>query len=105
MVKKILITGVGSYIGTSFERYLENLVGEYIVESVDMIGDDWKNKDFSGYDAVFHVSGIAHIKETDQNRQLYYDVNHIKSVETAKKAKQSGVPLFVFYKRVTGLEA
>lgn len=96
MVKKILITGVGSYIGTSFERYLENLGGEYIVESVDMIGDDWKNKDFSGYDAVFHVSGIAHIKETNQNRQLYYDVNHIKSVETAKKAKQSGVPLFVF---------
>lgn len=95
-MKKILITGVGSYIGTSFEKYLNSYSDNYIVESVDMIGDDWKTKDFSGYDAVFHVSGIAHIKETDQNRQLYYDVNHIKAFETAKKVKECGVALFVF---------
>lgn len=95
-MKKILITGVGSYIGTSFEKYLNSYSDNYLIESVDMIGDDWKNKDFSGYDVVFHVAGIAHIKETEENRQLYYDVNHIKAFETAKKAKESGVSQFVF---------
>lgn len=95
-MKKILITGADSYIGTSFEKYLNNYTDKYFIESVDMIGDDWKNKDFSGVDAVFHVSGIAHIKETDENRQLYYDVNYIKAVEAAKKAKDEGVTHFVF---------
>lgn len=108
-MKKILITGADSYIGTSFEKYLNNHTCEYYIESVDMVGDDWKNKAFSGYDAVFHVAGIAHIKETDENRQLYYDVNYIKAVETAKKAKDEGVTHFVFlstmsvYGLVTGV--
>ena len=60
-MKKILITGAGSYIGTSFENYINtNFPDKYTVDTVDMIGNGWKEKDFSPYDAVFHVAGIHH---------------------------------------------
>lgn len=52
--------------------------------------------DFSPYDAVFHVAGIAHIKESSNNRSLYYKVNRDLTYEIAKKAKKYGVLQFVF---------
>ncbi|MBQ7976496.1 MAG: NAD-dependent epimerase, partial [Clostridia bacterium] len=58
-MKKILITGANSYIGTSFENYISNFEG-YIVDTVDMIDGTWREKDFSDYDTVFHVAGLAH---------------------------------------------
>ena len=59
-MKKILITGANSYIGTSFEKYIkENYPDEYIVDTVDMIDGSWREKSFAGYDSVFHVAGIA----------------------------------------------
>lgn len=95
-MKKILITGANSYIGTSFEKYIqENYPKDYIIQTVDMIGNNWKEKDFLGYDSVFHVAGIAHIKETAENRHLYYDVNRDLAVKVAKVAKESGVNQFI----------
>lgn len=95
-MKKILITGAGSYIGNSFSRYLSRFPGQYQVETVDMIGGSWRDRDFSGFDAVYHVAGIAHIRETAENAHLYYEVNRDLAVETAQKAKKDGVPQFVF---------
>lgn len=96
-MKKILITGANSYIGTSFEKYIkENYPDEYVVDTVDMIDGTWREKDFSGYDSVFHVAGIAHQKETKQNAPLYYKVNRDLAIETAQKAKNDGVNQFIF---------
>ena len=99
-MKKILITGANSYIGTSFEKYLkENFPEAYQVDTVDMIGNSWREKSFSGYDAVFHVAGIAHSdsgKISEEKSKLYYAVNTDLTVETAKKAKADGVSQFVF---------
>ncbi len=96
-MKNILITGAGSYIGTSFERYIvENFGTEYTVDTVDMTDGSWREKDFSGYDSIFHVAGIAHRKETEENAQLYYDVNTSLTAEVAKKAKAEGVVQFIF---------
>lgn len=99
-MKKILITGAGSYIGTSFEKYINlNYPDEYSVDTVDMIDGSWREKDFSGYDSVFHVAGIAHAdvgNVSDETRALYYKVNTDLTVETAKKAKESGVSQFIF---------
>ena len=94
-MKKILITGAGSYIGVSFENYLKQFDG-YETETVDMLDPEWDKKSFEGFDAVFHVAGIAHIKETEQNRDLYYKVNRDLAVKTADKAKNEGVKQFVF---------
>ena len=96
-MKKILITGANSYIGTSFERYItENHPGEYIIDTVDMIGGGWREKSFAGYDTVFHVAGIAHQKETNENAQIYYEVNTNLAFEVAQKAKEEGVKQFLF---------
>lgn len=99
-MKKILITGAGSYIGTSFENYIkENYPEGYTVDTVDMIDGTWREKDFSGYDSVFHVAGIAHSdngKISVEKEKLYYAVNTDLTVETAKKAKAEGVKQFIF---------
>ncbi|SHK14507.1 UDP-glucose 4-epimerase [Hathewaya proteolytica DSM 3090] len=95
-MKKILITGANSYIGTSLENYLKQWKDEYIVETVDMIDEAWKEKSFSEYDVVFHVAGIAHIKETKENATLYYKVNRDLVYEVAKKAKAEEVKQFIF---------
>lgn len=99
-MKKILITGANSYIGTSFENYIkENYVDRYTVDTVDMIDGSWREKDFSGYDTVFHVAGIAHSdtgKVSEERKQFYYAVNADLTVEAAKKAKADGVKQFIF---------
>lgn len=93
---KVLITGAESYIGLALERYLTREPEAYIVDTVDMIGDSWKQKDFSGYDAVFHVAGIVHKKEKQDMRDLYFKVNCDLAYETAQKAKSEGVKHFIF---------
>lgn len=96
-MKKILITGANSYIGMSFEKYIkDNYPDDYVVDTVDMIDGTWREKDFSGYDSVFHLAGIAHQKETKENASLYYKVNRDLAIETAQKAKQDGVKHFIF---------
>ena len=99
-MKRILITGAGSYIGTSFDRYLkEKYPGQYEVDTVDMVDGSWRKKSFSGYDSVFHVAGIAHSdngKISEEKAKLYYSVNTELTIETAKKAKQDSVKQFIF---------
>ena len=95
-MKKILITGANSYIGTSFERYMQQYANDYQVDTIDMIDGSWREKDFSGYDVVYHVAGIAHQKETKKNADLYYKINRDLAIEVARKAKKEGVFQFVF---------
>lgn len=95
-MKKILITGKGSYIGETFKNYILDNYCDYSVDTLDMLDENWAQKDFSGYDAIFHVAGIAHIKETKENASLYYRVNCDLAYEVAKKAKDEKVDQFVF---------
>ena len=99
-MKRILITGANSYIGTSFEKYIkENYPGQYEIDTVDMIDGSWREKSFSGYDSVFHVAGIAHSdsgKISPEKEKLYYSVNTDLTVETAKKAKADGAGQFIY---------
>lgn len=92
---KILITGANSYIGMSVENWLCQWPDKYQVDTVDMIDGLWRDKDFSSYDVVFHVAGIAHQKETEENAPLYYAVNRDLAVQTAQKAKNCGVKQFI----------
>ena len=95
-MKHILITGVNSYIGTSFEKWLNKNPENYSVESIDMRESCWREKDFSAYDIVFHVAGIAHVTAKPKMEGLYYKVNRDLAIETAKKAKQEGIKQFIF---------
>lgn len=99
-MKKILITGDHSYIGTSFARYIkEKYPKDYVVDTIDMHHGNWRKESFSGYDSVFHVAGIAHSdsgKISKEKEKLYYAVNTKLAIETAKKAKADGVNQFIF---------
>ncbi len=98
-MKRILITGADSYIGNSFEKYLEKWPHRYQIDIVDMIGDSWKKYNFTGYDSVYHVAGIAHSdngKISSEKAKLYYDVNTKLTIQAAIKAKKSGVKQFIF---------
>ena len=99
-MKKILITGANSYIGTSFEKYItENFSTEFSIDTLDMIDGSWRRYDFSKYDVVFHVAGIAHSdtrKITKEEKNKYYEVNTNLTIETAEKSKASGVKQFIF---------
>lgn len=97
--KKILITGAGSYIGTAVRDWLSAFGGHYEVRELNMHGDAWKTHDFSKYDTVFHVAGIAHAdigRVSKEQKQLYYEVNRNLAAATAKKAKESGVKQFLY---------
>ncbi len=99
-MKKILITGAGSYIGTSLENYIkENYADAFEVDTLDMLNPDWQSANFGGYDAVFHVAGIAHSdngKISKEKEKLYYAVNTDLTVATATKAKTDGAKQFIF---------
>lgn len=95
-MKKVLITGKDSYIGTHLKKYLEEYHNEYQVEELDVQSDGWENYDFTSYDVVFHVAGIAHIKESKDNEHLYFRVNRDLSYAIAKKAKREKVKQFIF---------
>lgn len=95
-MKKVLITGANSYIGTSLEKWLSPYSKRYTIETVDMIDGTWKDKFFYGYDVVFHVAGIAHVSADPKLEELYYKVNRDLTIETAVKAKADGVKQFIF---------
>ncbi len=97
-MKRILITGAGSYIGVSFENYIKQF-DNYQIDTIDMIDGSWKEKSFENYDVVFHVAGIAHSdfgRISEDRKTLYYTVNTELAIETAEKAKTDGVKQFVF---------
>ena len=99
-MKKVLITGAKSYIGMSFEKYAkEHYSSELSIETVDMIDGSWRKKDFSPYDIVYHVAGIAHAdvgNVSDEVKAKYYAINTDLAIETCQKAKDAGVKQFVF---------
>ena len=93
-MRRILITGANSYIGTSFENYMKQF-NDYQIDTLDMLNPDWKKYNFSEYDVVFHVAGVAHQKETKENENLYYKVNRDLAIDVAKHAKEQGVKQFI----------
>ncbi len=99
-MKKILITGSNSYIGKNFENYAaEHYQEQLSIDTVDMKNDNWRNKDFSDYDVVYHVAGIAHAdvgNVSNEVKEKYYTINTDLAIETAVKAKKQGVKQFIF---------
>lgn len=97
-MKKVLITGANSYIGMSVENWLKRRE-QYEVDTVDMIDGSWRQKDFSKYDVVYHVAGLAHAdvgKVSEERKKFYYKINTDLAIETAKKAKEERVKQFIF---------
>lgn len=99
-MKNVLITGANSYIGCSFEQWAREHYSQDInVDTLDMLDENWKNHDFSKYETVFHVAGLAHAdvgNVSEEKRAFYYKINRDLAVTTAQKCKREGVQQFIF---------
>jgi UDP-glucose 4-epimerase len=91
----ILITGANSYVGMSVERWI-TAHSAFQVHTLDMLNPAWRETDFSKYDVVYHVAGIAHVNADPKMEALYYKVNRDLTIEVAQKAKAAGVKQFIF---------
>ena len=94
-MKNVLIAGAHSYIGESFKDYLEQWPKKYTVTTLRTKGLKPERSMFDCIDVIFCVAGIAHIRETAENRHLYFDVNRDLVVDIARAAKEAGVHQFI----------
>lgn len=93
---RVLVTGQNSYAGTQFAKRITELNKGWEIDFVSVRDNDWEQKDFSLYHAIYHVAGIVHKKETSENKEKYYKVNRDLTYQLAFKAKSEGVKSFVF---------
>lgn len=86
-------------MGTSVQQHLEQWPEKYKVTAVGTKNGEWKELDFSQFDVVYHVAGLAHSdvgKVTEETKKKYYAVNCDLAIDVAKKAKAEGVKQFIF---------
>jgi UDP-glucose 4-epimerase len=95
-MKRVLITGANSYVGTHVSDWLLKTPDQFQVDTVDAMNDAWKQANFTKYDVVYHVAGIAHVDAKKSMEPLYYKVNRDLSIEIATHAKEHGVKQFIF---------
>ena len=92
-MKRVLIVGANSYIGTSFERYVQDRLDVATVSSFD---NKWRSIDYSGFDCIVYVAGIAHRKQAKKNKDTYFLVNRDLAFAVAQKAKVDGARQFIY---------
>lgn len=99
-MKKVLITGLNSYIGNSFEKYIAEMQdASVLIEKVSLKEDGWQKKSWAGYDAVLHVAGLAHVDVThadEKTKRRYYQINRDLARQAAEKAKNDGIKQFIY---------
>lgn len=99
-MKKILITGARSYVGTALDNYIRtHFPSDYTVNTLDLRGSAWRELSFSDYDSIVHVAGIAHAdcgRVSDEARAAYRHINTDLAIEVAEKAKADGAGQIIF---------
>lgn len=96
-MKRILITGATSWIGSEVEAHLAAFPGMYGVERVSLRGDAWKDRSWEGFDSVVHLAAVVHESgKAGGMGGLYDEVNVALVRQAALKAKTEGVPHFAF---------
>lgn len=94
-MKKILITGAHSFIGTYFTSASES----YDVHEVDLETIALDDISFKDFDVVFHVAAIVH-QDSSMPEHKYLEINRDLAYNVAKAAKSNGVSQFVFMSTV-----
>lgn len=112
----ILVTGVEGYIGSVLAPYLMN--GGHVVTGLDTgfyregwlyhpqhpkspacINKDLRkitDEDLAGFDAVVHLAELSNDPLGQFNPEVTFEINHLGTVDLAKKCKKVGVERFIY---------
>jgi nucleoside-diphosphate-sugar epimerase len=111
---RTLVTGHNGYIGSVLVPMLQEAGHEVVgldtdlfapctfgppneeIESLKVDVRDVESDVLRGFDAVIHLAAVCNDPVGDLNPQATYDTNHLASVRMAEKAKEAGVPRFLF---------
>lgn len=113
---KILLTGIDGYIGTQLGQIL--LERNYDIVGMDtgfyssgnlysgikkkpkVINKDIRyisEKDLEGFDVIIHLAELSNDPLGQLNSEVTYDINHLGTIEMAKKAKKVGIKKFIYF--------
>lgn len=90
-MKRVLITGANSFIGTNFRKYSENRQ----IREISLKDNSPEDIDFTDVDVVFHLAAIVHQSKKIDEKE-YFRVNTDLCLRVAEQAKKAGVRQFVF---------
>lgn len=96
-MKKVLIVGANSYVGTAIAEYLK-MQEDYKVSSFDILGIDPEIINFSDYDIVIQAAGVEPSKKINKKPELYYEINRDLAFHTVYIAKACGIKQFIVFK-------
>ncbi len=93
---KILITGINSYIGNSFAKWVNENKLKINIDFISIRDDGYLNLNFSQYEAVIHLAALVHKNENKIPFEDYLKVNVEKTKLLINKAISDKVPHFIF---------
>ena len=101
---RILIIGKTSFIGQGIGAWFARKQPAPAVSYLSVRDEDWKEQDFSAYDAVIFTAALVHRPDiTDW--EAYQQINATLPWEFAKHVKTQGVKQFVFFSSVSVYQA
>ncbi|WP_214849812.1 NAD-dependent epimerase/dehydratase family protein [Exiguobacterium sp. s138] len=99
-MKKVLVTGKKGYIGCKFKEWIKSNNKDIELDYISLRSEAWRDVDFTKYDSILHLAGIAHVSNDKKLTNEYYKINRDLSYEVAKKAKKDQVKHFIFMSSV-----
>lgn len=97
-MKKLLFTGASGFLGYNIRPILDKT---YDVHTIGLTDDDDIKINMAKevpsintqYDVVLHAAGKAHtVPKTEEEKQVFYDVNYQGTVNLCKALENAGVP-------------
>ncbi|MCL5071166.1 MAG: SDR family oxidoreductase [Actinobacteria bacterium] len=111
---KILLTGGLGYVGTALAEklinknydltildkfYFGNNINERIKKKIVFVKADIRDLPLNlikNFSVIIHLAGISNDPTADFNPKINFEINHLATIDLAKKAKRSGVKKFIF---------
>lgn len=82
---RVLVIGPNSYIARHFQKHTAVKYPDWIVNTLSVRDDHWKDFNFTGYESVLYFSSIVHKKETPELMEAYQRVNCDIPVQIAER--------------------
>lgn len=95
-MKRILITGLHSFIGQALTHYLSCFPEGFNTSAISLRSSSWQSESFRGFTTLFHAAGLAHDSTRSADKDSYFRINSQLAFDTARKAKHDGVKQFIF---------